>query len=186
MVKKPQKEIRDVIREVGKFPLDAFQFVQEGLTFAVKHVHGEMSDAQRRVHDFMIQNSLDLDQLELLHINGQLNDEVEELIEDAGGFEELNRHVSGQSLCWGLRDYALRRWGHMAPAVLLHWNIRRTRDFGEIVFALVDNDYLQKQPEDRIEDFEDVFRFDDAFDTAYEIELDESGEPLPDSDPEPE
>src|SRR5262245_60499400 len=45
-----------------------------------------------------------------------------------------NRHVSGQQLCEGIREYALRRWGLMARAVLTRWNITSTLDFGRIVF----------------------------------------------------
>ena len=154
-MKKPRKHICEVVRETGKFPPDAFEFVQEGLTFAVQDTHGEMSDVQRTVHEFMFKA--------------------------AGGFDELNRHVSGRCLCWGLRDYALQRWGALASAVLGHWNIRRTRDFGEIVFALVDNHYLQKQPRDRIEDFDDVYDFNEALDRAFRIDF-ESIESVPTSD----
>jgi uncharacterized repeat protein (TIGR04138 family) len=44
--------------------------------------------------------------------------------------------------------------------VLRRWNIHSTTDFGRIVFALVDNGFLQKTEQDRIEDFRDVFDFD--------------------------
>ena len=37
----------------------------------------------------------------------------------------------------------------------------------ESVFALVDNDYLQKQPNDRIDDFQDVFDFNQAFNDGF-------------------
>src|SRR4051794_26069284 len=48
------------------------------------------------------------------------------------------RHIGGRDLCEGLRELALKRWGRMARAVLARWNIRRTVDFGNIVFALVE------------------------------------------------
>src|ERR1700722_11811230 len=48
-----------------------------------------------------------------------------------------SRHVSGQQLCHGLKDYALMRWGLMARTVLRRWGITRTLDFGQIVFSLV-------------------------------------------------
>ena len=56
-----------------------------------------------------------------------------------------------------------------ASAVLRHWKIESTRDFGAMIFALIDAELLQKQREDRVEDFEGVFDFDDAFDRAYRI-----------------
>lgn len=171
MSEQPRKDLKTVIRELGKYPADAFEFVQEGLSYAVVEMHGEMTEAQNTVYKFMHENDLDLDQLEVFHLNGQLPDELAELLQDAGGIEQLNRHVSGEHLCWGLRNYAVSKFGAMASAVLSHWNIRCTRDFGEIVFALVDNDFLQKQPDDGVEDFEEVFQFEEAFDRAFRIDL---------------
>jgi uncharacterized repeat protein (TIGR04138 family) len=68
-----------------------------------------------------------------------------------------------------VRDAALQRWGFMARSVLTRWNIRRTADIGQIIFALVENDWLQKQPADSIEDFNDVFDFETALEHAYQI-----------------
>ncbi len=160
-----------VVREVGKYPPDAFAFVQEGLTFTVANLHGELTEPQQTLHEFMTQNQLDFEQLLSLYQNEQLPEPIQELISRAGGLETFNRHVSGQSLCWGLRDFAVKRWGALARVVLHHWNIRRTQDFGEIVFALVENDFLQKQSHDDKEDFQDVFPFEEAFDRAYHIDL---------------
>lgn len=81
------------------------------------------------------------------------------------------RHVSGQQLCKGLRRLALRRWGLLAPAVLARWNIRATRDFGEIVFLLIELGLLGRQESDSIHDFQDVYDFKTAFDLR-EIPLD--------------
>jgi uncharacterized repeat protein (TIGR04138 family) len=78
------------------------------------------------------------------------------------------RHVSGQDLARGLRELALRRWGPLAPVVLRKWNIRGTRDFGEMVFFLIDLGLMGKQDVDRIEDFDDVYDFNEAFDN-YEV-----------------
>jgi len=74
------------------------------------------------------------------------------------------RHVSGAELCQGLRDLAQKRWGALARSVLKKWNITTTRDFGEIVFLLVNHNWMLKQPDDDIEDFDDVYDFADAFD----------------------
>ncbi len=81
------------------------------------------------------------------------------------------RHVSGQQLCEGLRLLALESWGSLAQAVLGNWNIRSTRDFGEMVFLLIKLGLMGKQDSDLIEDFDNVYNFHEAF-GAYEIPLD--------------
>ena len=171
MVGQPQKDIYEVIRDLGKYPLDAFQFVQEGLSYAVMEVHGEMSPEQRELHKFMYEHGIDLEHLEYLQLNGELPEQIQELITQVGDVDQLNRHVSGQHLCWGLRNFALQKFGALASAVLNHWNIQRTRDFGEIVFALVNNEFLQKQPNDSIEDFDEVYQFAEALDRSFKIDL---------------
>ncbi|MFT3785474.1 MAG: hypothetical protein QM770_04835 [Tepidisphaeraceae bacterium] len=81
-----------------------------------------------------------------------------------------NRHVSGQDLAVGLKEFAQDQWGRMARTVLAGWNIRSTYDFGQIVFAMIRAGLLQKQPQDSIEDFRDVFEFREAFED-YRIAL---------------
>ena len=171
MVGQPQKDIYEVIRDLGKYPLDAFQFVQEGLSYAVMEVHGEMSPEQQELHKFMYEQAIDLDRLEYLQLNGELPEQIQELLAQVGDIDQLNRHVSGQHLCWGLRNFAHKKFGALASAVLNHWNIRRTRDFGEIIFALVDNEFLQKQPNDSIDDFDEVYQFAEALDRSFKIDL---------------
>lgn len=73
------------------------------------------------------------------------------------------RHVSGQQLCMGLREYAILKYGLLAPAVLAHWNLARTDDFGRIVFAMVDAGLMSKTPQDSLDDFRSVFDFAEAF-----------------------
>lgn len=77
--------------------------------------------------------------------------------------EDQNQHVSGQQLCLGLRDYALRQYGLLARTVLGRWGIHRTDDFGVMVFALIDAGLLRKTDEDSPEDFRGVYDFDEAF-----------------------
>ena len=76
---------------------------------------------------------------------------------------EADRHISGQQLSQGLRDYAVAKYGLMARVVLQHWGINRTADFGRIVFAMVDNRLMHKTDDDDIRDFEDVYDFAVAF-----------------------
>ncbi len=73
------------------------------------------------------------------------------------------RHVSGAQLCEALRDLAIRRWGLMARTVLSSWHIHGTLDFGKIVYAMIDNQLMQKTNRDSLEDFRDTFDFDQAF-----------------------
>ncbi len=76
---------------------------------------------------------------------------------------EADRNVSGQQLCLGLRDLALELWGGMAMAVLASWGIRRTEDFGRIVFDMVRTRQLSTSPRDTEADFRGVYEFDEAF-----------------------
>ena len=76
------------------------------------------------------------------------------------------RHVTGPELLDGIRSYALDQFGPMARTVLRYWGIEETLDFGKIVFALVEVGILRKQPEDKIEDFKNVYDFKEAFDQA--------------------
>ena len=82
-------------------------------------------------------------------------------------------HVSGQELCWALRDLALKRWGMLAQTVLRRWNVRRTIDFGNMVYLMIEHGFMRKTEEDSIEDFRDVFDFDEALQFQDEFELKE-------------
>jgi uncharacterized repeat protein (TIGR04138 family) len=73
------------------------------------------------------------------------------------------RHISGRELAEGVRDLAIERFGPMARTVLEHWGVRQTADVGDLVFALVECGILIKQDEDDMDDFRNVFNFDDAF-----------------------
>jgi uncharacterized repeat protein (TIGR04138 family) len=77
-----------------------------------------------------------------------------------------DRHVSGPQLCMGLRDYAINAYGMLALTVLSRWGIRSTGDFGRIVFAMIDAGLMRKSDEDTLEDFQNVFDFEEAFSAA--------------------
>ncbi|MBI5723163.1 MAG: hypothetical protein HZA50_04335 [Planctomycetes bacterium] len=87
--------------------------------------------------------------------------------------ETANRHVSGQQLCCGLRDLALERWGPLAKTVLARWNIRGSIDFGNMVYLLIKHNMMRKTDEDSLEDFRNVFDFEDAFKFVAQFELKE-------------
>lgn len=84
-----------------------------------------------------------------------------------GDASDESKHVSGQQLCLGLRDYAIERYGRLARTVLEHWGLYSTDDFGRIVFAMVEVGLMRKTEDDRMEDFADVFDFAEAFDPAH-------------------
>jgi uncharacterized repeat protein (TIGR04138 family) len=69
------------------------------------------------------------------------------------------RHVSGRELLEGIRDLALGQFGALAIMVFDHWNIRKTGDFGEIVFNLVNADLMSRSEQDCREEFENVYDF---------------------------
>ena len=84
---------------------------------------------------------------------------------------EGRRHVSGAEILEGARRLALERFGYLARMVFRHWGVTRTGDFGDIVFNLIAADLLQKTADDRREDFEDLYDFEQAFDEAIEQTL---------------
>ena len=124
----------EVVEDDGRYPLEAYRFLQEGLEYAVRRSHGP---------DALEQPGLEAP-------------------------EDDPRHVDGGQLSLSLRDLALERWGRLAKAVLNGWGIHTTRDFGEMVFVLVANQFLHKTDHDRLEDFEHVFSFSD-FESLYAV-----------------
>ena len=74
-----------------------------------------------------------------------------------------SRHVSGQELLEGIREFALEEFGPMTRTVLSGWGITRTEDIGEIVFNMVETGLLGKTDEDSRADFANGYDFDAAF-----------------------
>ena len=95
-----------------------------------------------------------------------LNFAVQSVHEDPEALPEQDRHISGQQLCMGLRDYAIRRYGRMAITVLGHWQISRTEDFGRMVFAMIGGGLMSRSDDDTLDDFVDIYEFDEAFSPA--------------------
>lgn len=172
MPKRQTTTTPSVLCEAGRYPLDAFHFLKEGLDFSVRQVHGAPSRAHDQVIEFMHRRGMDPDRLRTLYNRRKLPASIAAKLEEIGGPDGLeSRHINGPQLCRGLRDLALQKWGLMASVVLARWNIRSTRDFGVMVFALVEEGILRKCRHDRIDDFDDVFDFEDAFDRAYHIRM---------------
>jgi uncharacterized repeat protein (TIGR04138 family) len=98
-----------------------------------------------------------------LFIFAALNHTVQELHRDQLE-DEAGHHVSGQELAHGIAEYAREQFGPMVQSVFNHWGIHETLDFGRIVFSLIDAGLMRKTENDRLEDFQDVYRFDEIFD----------------------
>ena len=113
---------KKILRDAGPYPMEAFSFVREGLSYTAQNVH-----------------------------------------EDPEAREESDRHITGQQLSLGLRDFAIERYGLLARAVLEHWSVRRTDDFGRIVYAMVEAGLMSKTPNDSLGDFQEVYDFEHAF-----------------------
>lgn len=84
---------------------------------------------------------------------------------------DSRRHISGQELAWGLADLAKNRWGRLAAMVLERWGIRTTRDWGEIVYLMIQYEWMTSQENDRLEDFDNVYDFHNVFERDYQVEI---------------
>jgi len=73
------------------------------------------------------------------------------------------RHVSGPQLLDGVRRYALKEFGPMVMTVFDNWGIHSCEDVGNIVFNLISAGVFGKTEDDSIEDFKNVYRFEEAF-----------------------
>lgn len=87
------------------------------------------------------------------------HDAVRHTVHRIGGV----RHVSGREVLAGIRDLAVSRFGPMAKTVFEQWGIRKTEDFGEIVFQLIEEGILGKAETDKRSDFARGYDFDEAF-----------------------
>jgi len=91
--------------------------------------------------------------------------------EDLDGGEQ---HVTAVELLEGACDLAQRDFGLMARVVLRMWGIRRTDDVGQLVFNLIDANLMNKNEDDRRDDFNGVFDLAQALSEGYAIQFDEA------------
>ena len=73
------------------------------------------------------------------------------------------RHVSGPELLDGVRQYALKEFGPMVMTVFDSWGIRSCEDMGHMVFNLIGAGVFGKTEQDSIDDFKNVYDFEEAF-----------------------
>ncbi len=153
----PDHPIAELLRRDERYHFDAYVFIFE----ALRHAQEELGMGT----DHLAQSDLD----------AELNAEKESLL-DSDGEDKPERHVTGQELCEAMRQYAHTQYGYMAKSVLNHWGIQSTSDFGEIVFNLIEIEQMRKTPNDRREDFDDVFDFDEGFRHSFQFSLPDSTE----------
>jgi len=122
-----KKSIQEIAKADGRYSLRAFGFIQEGLEYAVKKIHG-------------------LDQP-----------------------ADEPHHITGKQLCEGLAEFAADKWGRMAKVTLNQLGIKSTNDFGNIVYLMVENKWMHARPEDSIEEFHDVYDFEEVFEKNYQF-----------------
>jgi uncharacterized repeat protein (TIGR04138 family) len=46
----PAKSMDEVVEEVGLYPLEAYEFVQRGLSYAIQRIHGNVRDPKANRH----------------------------------------------------------------------------------------------------------------------------------------
>jgi len=97
------------------------------------------------------------------------------------------RHVTGQELLDGLRQYALQEFGPMAQMLLAEWGVRDCRDFGNIVFNMVEIGLLAKTDRDSHDDFQGGYDFTEAFGKPFwpAAKIEAAKAPTPPAKPQP-
>ncbi|MSQ95717.1 MAG: hypothetical protein EXR98_14320 [Gemmataceae bacterium] len=87
--------------------------------------------------------------------------------------DDPDAHVSGRQLVEGICAYARQEFGLMACVVFRMWGVRRTNDFGEIVFNLIDAKLMNGTPDETRDDFHELFDLDEALMQGFRIVLEE-------------
>ena len=72
-------------------------------------------------------------------------------------------HVTGQKLCEGLKKLAIEKWGRLAKLVLNSGGVMTTSDIGEIVYLMIENQWMSSRATDSIDDFNDIYDFETVF-----------------------
>jgi len=83
------------------------------------------------------------------------------------GARESKAHIDCRSLAFAMGHYAKDLFGPYAKDVLNSWGVENTFDMGVVVFNLGEAGMLALSKEDRLDDFKDVFHFDEFFEGEY-------------------
>lgn len=87
--------------------------------------------------------------------------------------EQEEAHVSGQELLEGVKAHAIKQFGLMTMTVFKQWGVQSTKDFGKMVFEMIEHGRMRKTENDRLEDFVDLYDFEQVFDFDYVIDTSE-------------
>lgn len=68
-------------------------------------------------------------------------------------------HITGQELCEGIKIFVKKTYGVMGRHILETWGAKTTRDFGEIIYLMIENNLMGKSNSDSLNDFNDVYGF---------------------------
>ncbi len=137
----PTHPFLQLLRDDPRYKIEAYQFVRDALSYAQ----------------------------EVLELGAEQPTLLSETEEEDADCPRVEAHLTGQQLCQAIRLYAQEQFGLMAKTVLNNWGIHRTGDFGDIVYNLIDIGLMKKSKSDRREDFDDVYEFEHAFTTEFQI-----------------
>jgi len=77
------------------------------------------------------------------------------------------RHITGGELLEGIRELALQEFGPFAKVVFAEWGVTSTRDFGQLVFLMIEHHLLGARDSDSPADFEPGYDFAAAFEHPF-------------------
>ena len=152
--------IVQLLKEDDRYSVEAYSFVRDALSFG-QHVlgYGEGESPEDEAPD---EEEDDDAASPFLAAMAE---------EDDDDLPRVERHLTGQQLCEAIRLYAVEQYGYMAKVVLNSWGLHNTGDFGEIVYNLIRIGMMKKSDNDRREDFDDCYDFDEAFQHRYKITM---------------
>ena len=81
------------------------------------------------------------------------------------------RHISGHEFLEGIKGLLIKKFGPMTISVLDYWGIKKTDDFGNIVFNMEQYKIIAKDRQDQYESFKDGYDFEEVFDKGYRKQL---------------
>ena len=81
------------------------------------------------------------------------------------------KHVSGHEFLEGIKGLLIKQFGPLTLAVLDHWGIKKTDDFGNIVHNLEQFKIIARNNDDQYDVFKNGYDFQEVFDKGYRKQL---------------
>lgn len=88
--------------------------------------------------------------------------------------EEKATHLTAEQLYAGACSHALKEYGPLAYKVLFFWGIRDSKDFGSVVYNLIEAGVFGKQKGDNQEEFDVLPPLEAILNAPYNGDLDET------------